>query len=108
MDLRRLSTLGWYAGEVLAFAAFGVSLLAGGAWLLARLARRYGTDETPMGTTRQAFPKLSPKEYDAVRAEAARRYAAQSQKKQESAQIASGEPIDPPAEPLILIAGHRR
>lgn len=92
MDLRRL---GWYVGEAVAIAAFGVSLLGAGAWLLSRLARKYGTDPTPMGTTVQTFEKLSPAAYDAVHADAKRRLAALSYRQRQSAQIASGvEPAE--------------
>lgn len=101
MDARRFAI---YAAEAVAVAVCGISLLAAGGWLLARLARRYGTDETAMGTPVQKFGKLSPKEYDAVRAEAASRYAAQSHRKKQSAQIAAGEPV----EDRIRVVGGRR
>jgi len=64
----------------LALLGFGVAAIAGGtagalgaAWLLSRIARRWGLDPTPMGRTIQTYPAVSLQEADAIRADADQR-----------------------------------
>jgi hypothetical protein len=82
----------------------GGCILALGVWSRRRwLAREAAQIDALIRPARPVFEKLSAKEYDEVRAEAARRHVAQSYRQKQSRQIASGETI----EPQIRIVGHR-
>lgn len=88
----------WELLEGLALGAAAVSgaaaVACGSAWLLSRIARRWGTDSTPMGTTRRRFEKLPAKDVDAIRARAADRRARAAGRQTEVHQIATGKPED--------------
>ena len=101
MNLWRVAELG----------AIGAAVLVGGAaagvaasWLLARAARRWGTDNLVLRPPVSRFPKLSADEADDVREEARRRAALVAEHVGQSAQIASGTPPEPKVRPFDRFA----
>jgi hypothetical protein len=79
------------AGIVVAVVVGGTAFALGAAWLLAQIGRRYGTDDTPMGTTTVTQPVKDAHEANAIRAKAKTRTDRAADHHREGRAVDSGE-----------------